>query len=223
MITPAVTEAITAADVVVGYCGYMAFIEHIIPGQAVRISSGMTQEVRRAEKAFVLAREGKSVVVVSSGDAGIYGMAPLIMEMYAKAESDDVDVEVLPGISAFQAAAARLGAPISHDFCVISLSDLMTPWEKIEARINAAASADFVTAVYNPKKPRPVLANPQVQGDFHVLKPGKTYDEVYNSFRWEIPEFYNIGVDICDKWAHQRYRLALIYEDENGQVEKYSF
>jgi len=150
MITPAVTEAITAADVVVGYCGYMAFIEHIIPGQAVRISSGMTQEVRRAEKAFVLAREGKSVVVVSSGDAGIYGMAPLIMEMYAKAESDDVDVEVLPGISAFQAAAARLGAPISHDFCVISLSDLMTPWEKIEARINAAASADFVTAVYNP-------------------------------------------------------------------------
>jgi len=151
MITPAVTEAITAADVVVGYCGYMAFIEHIIPGQAVRISSGMTQEVRRAEKAFVLAHEGKSVVVVSSGDAGIYGMAPLIMEMYAKAESDDVDVEVLPGISAFQAAAARLGAPISHDFCVISLSDLMTPWEKIEARINAAASADFVTAVYNPK------------------------------------------------------------------------
>ena len=88
--------------------------------------------------------------VISSGDAGIYGMAPLIYEM-KRATQSRVEIEVLPGISAFQKAASLLGAPVGHDFCVISLSDLMTPWEVIERRIRAAAEADFVTAVYNPK------------------------------------------------------------------------
>ncbi len=110
----------------------------------------MKQETQRAEKAFELAHAGKSVAVISSGDAGIYGMAPLIMEMKYQIGSD-VDVVVLPGISAFQKAASLLGAPIGHDLCIISLSDLMTPWEVIEKRIVAVASADFVTSIYNPK------------------------------------------------------------------------
>ena len=110
----------------------------------------MKREQARAEQAFGYANEGKTVCVISSGDAGIYGMAPLIYEM-KRATDSDIAIEVLPGISAFQKAAALLGAPIGHDFCVISLSDLMTPWERIERRIQAAADADFVTAIYNPK------------------------------------------------------------------------
>lgn len=149
--TPEVMQAIRTADAVVGYRGYMQGIEELIPEGVLRVSSGMMQETARAEQAFALAAEGRNVVVVSSGDAGIYGMAPLILEMHARGMHPDIEVSVLPGISAFQAAAARLGAPVSHDFCVISLSDLMTPWQVIEKRINAAAEADFVTAVYNPK------------------------------------------------------------------------
>ena len=110
----------------------------------------MKRERERAEQAFRYAEQGKHVVVISSGDAGIYGMAPLIYEMTALSGSS-ADISVLPGISAFQKAASLLGAPIGHDFCIISLSDLMTPWEVIERRIRAAAAGDFVTAVYNPK------------------------------------------------------------------------
>jgi len=150
MVTPEVRKAIMTADDVVGYSGYMKQIEDWIPEGVNRFSSGMTNEKGRAEKAFSLAREGRTVVVVSSGDGGIYGMAPLMLEMYAKADYPDIELTVLPGVSAFQVAAARLGAPVSHDFCVISLSDLMTPWKVIEQRIKAAAMADFVAAIYNP-------------------------------------------------------------------------
>lgn len=151
MMSADVRNAILSADAVVGYSGYLQGIGSLIPEGTLRVESGMTQEVRRAEEAFRLAHEGMRVVVVSSGDAGIYGMAPLVMEMYSQGDHSGIEVMVLPGVSAFQVAAARLGAPISHDFCVISLSDLMTPWETIEKRIRAAASADFVTAVYNPR------------------------------------------------------------------------
>ena len=110
----------------------------------------MRRERERAAQALDLALAGHDVAVISSGDAGIYGMAPLIMEMVAE-RGADIEVEVVPGISAFQKAASLLGAPIGHDFCVISLSDLMTPWALIERRIRAAAQGDFVTAVYNPR------------------------------------------------------------------------
>jgi precorrin-3B C17-methyltransferase len=110
----------------------------------------MKKERERAEQAFMLARQNKTVVVISSGDAGIYGMAPLIYEMKRDRQSD-IEVETLPGISAFQKAASLLGAPLGHDLCIISLSDLMTPWEVIERRIKSAAIGDFVTAIYNPK------------------------------------------------------------------------
>ncbi|MDR2466665.1 MAG: precorrin-3B C(17)-methyltransferase [Prevotellaceae bacterium] len=149
-ITPAVREALRTADVIVGYRYYFRFVEDMLNPDALCIDTGMTKERERAEEAFSHAEGGKTVCVVSSGDSGIYGMAPLILEMKTEKRSD-VAVEVLPGVSAFQKAAALLGAPVGHDFCVVSLSDLMTPWEQIEKRIVAAASADFVTAVYNPK------------------------------------------------------------------------
>lgn len=149
-ITPAVLEAIREADVIIGYNYYFRFIENHIPAGTLCIDTGMKRERARAEEAFKHAQEGKTVCVISSGDSGIYGMAPLIYEMKKELNSP-VEVSILPGISAFQKAASLLGAPIGHDFCIISLSDLMTPWEKIEKRILAAATADFVTAIYNPK------------------------------------------------------------------------
>lgn len=149
-ITPAVLEAVGECDVIVGYKYYFRFIEHALKPEAVCVDSGMRQERQRAEEAFDYAEQGKSVCVISSGDAGIYGMAPLIYEM-AKEKGSNIDIVSLPGVSAFQKAASILGAPMGHDLCLISLSDLMTPWSVIEKRIKAAAFGDFVTAVYNPK------------------------------------------------------------------------
>ncbi len=149
-ITPAVLEAVREANAIVGYKYYFQFIKLYVKPGCECIDTGMKRERERAEQAFELAEQGKTVVVISSGDAGIYGMAPLIYEM-KKAHQSDVEIESLPGISAFQKAASLLGAPIGHDMCIISLSDLMTPWEVIERRIKAAAVGDFVTAVYNPK------------------------------------------------------------------------
>ena len=155
-ITPAVLEAVREADAIVGYKYYFQFIEPYVKPGCECIDTGMKKERERAEQAFGLAEQGKTVVVISSGDAGIYGMTPLIYEMKRErspldGDSVAVSVDVLPGISAFQKAASLLGAPIGHDMCIISLSDLMTPWEVIERRIKAAAVGDFVTAIYNPK------------------------------------------------------------------------
>lgn len=149
-ITPAVYNAVKISDIIVGYKYYFQFIEDIIMPEAQCVDTGMKKERERALQAFQYAEQNKTVCVISSGDAGIYGMAPLIYEMKTERDSN-VEIEVLPGISAFQKAAALLGCPIGHDFCIISLSDLMTPWDKIEKRIIAASTADFVTAVYNPK------------------------------------------------------------------------
>lgn len=148
--TPAVREALHEADVVIGYKYYFRFIEPLLRPETECVDTGMKRERTRAEQAFREAEAGRTVCVISSGDAGIYGMAPLIYEM-KRERGSDVEIVTLPGISAFQKAASLLGAPTGHDFCVISLSDLMTPWERIERRIRAAAAADFVTAVYNPK------------------------------------------------------------------------
>lgn len=167
-ITPAVIEAVSHADAVVGYKYYFQFIEPYLKPGCQCIDTGMKRERERAQQAFALAQEGKDVVVISSGDAGIYGMAPLIFELAVPHPSQSPQEEgklspqkgdrgeapeivVLPGISAFQKAASLLGCPMGHDFCVLSLSDLMTPWATIERRIRAAAIGDFVTAIYNPK------------------------------------------------------------------------
>ena len=159
-ITPAVLEAVQQADAIVGYKYYFQFIESYIKPGCSCIDTGMKKERERAKEAFLLAEQGKTVVVISSGDAGIYGMAPLIYEMKRQRTASgstvvnnaaDIEVITLPGISAFQKAASLLGAPIGHDMCIISLSDLMTPWQVIERRIEAAAVGDFVTAIYNPK------------------------------------------------------------------------
>ena len=147
-------QALEQAEVVAGYHTYLDLVSELIAGKTV-IGSGMMQEVERCEAAVESAKNGNQVVVISSGDPGIYGMAGLVLELVVKIpESLRPEVRSIPGVSAVGSAAAVLGAPLMHDFAVISMSDLMTPWELIEKRVRAAAEADFVIAIYNPKSMR---------------------------------------------------------------------
>jgi len=150
LITPRARQAIEQAEVVVGYKTYLDLVTDCIsPGQQV-ISSAMMQEIDRCRKALALADDGSRVALVCGGDPGIYAMAGLVYELVRETGSLS-RVEIIPGIAALNSCAAILGAPLMHDFAAVSLSDLMTPWEVIEKRLQAAAMADFVTVIYNPK------------------------------------------------------------------------
>ena len=139
--------ALEECDLIVGYTAYIDLVKEDFPDKET-LSTGMRREVDRCRAAVEAALTGKSVAVVCSGDSGVYGMAGLIYEVAQ--EYDPIDIEVVPGITAACGGAAVLGAPLTHDFAVVSLSDLLTPWEKIEARLTAAARADFVLCLYNP-------------------------------------------------------------------------
>ncbi|RFB38550.1 precorrin-3B C(17)-methyltransferase [Brevibacillus sp. VP] len=155
-ITHRAKEAILECEVVIGYNTYVDLIRELISEKSV-VRTGMTEEVSRAQEAVRLAELGKVVGVISSGDAGVYGMAGLVYEVLVEKdwkESTGVKVEVVPGISSIQSCASLLGAPIMHDACTISLSDHLTPWATIAKRVEAAASADFVIALYNPRSGR---------------------------------------------------------------------
>lgn len=147
-------KALEACEIIVGYSTYMRLIRDLVKGKE-HVATGMRQEIDRCQKAIDLALEtGKTVGVVSSGDAGVYGMAGLILELLG--DHSDLEVKVVPGITASLGAAAVMGAPLMNDFCHISLSDLMTPMEVIEKRLHAAAQGDFVICLYNPRsKGRP--------------------------------------------------------------------
>ncbi len=148
-ITPSALSAIREAEIVVGYKAYLKLIEPLLFGKEV-VSSGMTEEVIRVRAAVEAAQQGKRVCLVSGGDPGIYAMAGLVFE-FIRSIGVCLDVDVMPGVSALNACASRLGAPLMHDFSAISLSDRLTPWGVIEKRLDAAASADFVIVLYNPK------------------------------------------------------------------------
>lgn len=140
-------DILKKCDVIVGYTVYVDLIREYFP-QKEMLTTPMRQETDRCRMAFEEAAKGKNVAVICSGDAGIYGMAGLMVEMGQ--EHSDINIEILPGVTAAAAGAALLGAPVGHDFAVISLSDLLTPWEVIEKRLRGAAMADFVICIYNP-------------------------------------------------------------------------
>lgn len=161
--TPRARLAIESAEVVAGYNTYIKLIESLLGGKKI-IGRAMLQEVERCELAIEETLSGKNVAVVSSGDAGIYGMAGLVVEMILNLPEDKRPrFEVVAGVSAVNAAAAILGAPLMNDFAVISLSDLMTPLEVIKNRVRSAAQGDFVIALYNPKSKRRVTQLQDVQ------------------------------------------------------------
>ena len=143
-------EAMQSADVIVGYSGYNALMKPLFPDKEY-VETGMRGEVKRCEEAVSLAESGKNVALICSGDAGVYGMAGLLLEILERrGKIDEIDVEVVAGVTAALAGAALLGAPLGHDLAFISLSDLLTPWELIEKRLLAAGEADFCIALYNP-------------------------------------------------------------------------
>lgn len=149
--TPRAVDALEQSDIIVGYNTYIALIKDLIGDKEV-VGNGMRQEVDRCQKAVDLAVEGNKVAVVSSGDPGVYGMAGLVLELIQKVDAQKrPECIVTPGLTAANTSAAALGAPLMHDYAVISLSDLMTPWNQIKKRADFAAQGDFVIAIYNPK------------------------------------------------------------------------
>ena len=146
-LTPQARYALEASQVLCGYTTYLDLARDFQDGREI-VSTPMTQELERCRLALERAAEGKTTAMICSGDAGVYGMAGPILQMAE--DFPEVEIEVIPGVTAALAGAAVLGAPLMHDFAVISLSDLLTPWEKIEKRLSAAAQADFVICLYNP-------------------------------------------------------------------------
>jgi len=155
LLTGQAQDALRRADVVIGYEGYFVWIADVLRNQEC-IALPLTQELTRAQLAVERALAGQAVCVISSGDAGIYGMASLVLEVLEQRQAAALlpDVLVVPGVSAVNACASLLGAPLGHDFAVLSLSDLLTPWPVIEKRLTAAAAADFVMVLVNPKSAR---------------------------------------------------------------------
>lgn len=147
--TPRALEALKTSDVIAGYKTYLNLIKDVIGDKPV-LSSGMGEERERCEAALNEAAKGKVVSIVSSGDPGVYGMAGLVLELAGRM-NPKISVEIIPGVPASCAASALLGAPVMHDHAVISLSDLLTPWEVIEKRLRLAAEGDYVIVLYNPK------------------------------------------------------------------------
>ena len=177
-LTEAAKQAIADSDIIIGYNNYVELVRPLLEGKQV-MSTGMMQEVQRCREAIRLARAGESVALVSGGDSGIYGMAGLVLELVEMDARQDpdlprLDVRIIPGISAVQAAAALLGAPLMHDFAVISLSDLLTPWDLIKTRLEAAAKADFVIAIYNPRSKNRRTQIEEAQGIILAHRPPET-------------------------------------------------
>lgn len=164
--------AIAQSQVLVGYHKYLRHVADLAEGKEL-ISSGMREEVQRCRLAIQRAQAGQTVALISSGDAGIYGMAGLAIEL-AHAQGAQIDIEIVPGVTAASAAAAKLGAPLMLDFAVVSLSDLLVPWETIRARIEALAAADIVVAIYNPRSAKRVRQLDETVAIFLRYRPGKT-------------------------------------------------
>ena len=165
-------EAIAASDCVVGYTRYLELVKDLTPGKEL-IATGMTRERERCRLALERAQAGQTVSLVSSGDPGVYGMAGLVLELMASA-GIDLSVEIVPGVTAASALAARLGAPLACDFAVISLSDLLVPWQQIRARLEAVAAADLVVALYNPRSQKRTRQLAEAAAIFLRHRPGTT-------------------------------------------------
>ncbi|TKB66310.1 MAG: precorrin-3B C(17)-methyltransferase [Nitrospira sp.] len=154
--TPAALKAIAESQLVVGYTTYIKLVRHLLEGKEI-VKTGMTEEIGRARAAIERARDGATVSLISSGDAGVYGMAGLVFQVLKEMgwkKGDSPELRLVPGMTALNSCASLVGAPLVHDSCSISLSDLLTPWSVIEKRIEAAASADFVIGLYNPASGR---------------------------------------------------------------------
>ena len=190
-------EAIAESDVVIGYSTYIKLVKDQLDGKEV-IKKGMTEEIDRCIEAHDQAKLGKTVSLISSGDIGVYGMAGPTYEVLLKAgwtPESDIKVEIIPGATALSACASLVGAPLTHDFCSISLSDLLTPWTTIAGRIEAAASSDFVVALYNPKSGRRTQQIVEAQRIMLQYRDPKTPVAIVKSAYRELQEIQMVTLD----------------------------
>ena len=196
-------NVLSECDCIVGYTVYLDILPAVLKTKEL-ISTPMRQEVKRCEIAFEEAAKGKKVAVICSGDAGVYGMASLMYELNDR--YPDAEIEIVPGITAALSGAAVLGAPVNHDFCIISLSDALTPWDKIEKRLRSAAAGDFAMAIYNPSS--------HIRKDY--LK--KACDILLESLEEDRPCGYvrNIGRDNTES------RVMTLKELRNTEVDMFT-
>lgn len=205
-LTPAALDAISKSDLIVGYSTYIKLIKHLIEGKRIE-RTGMTEEIGRARAAVEFAQQGHTVSLISSGDCGVYGMAGLVFEVLKEMgwkKGDSPNLNIIPGMSAINSCASLVGAPLVHDACTISLSDQLTPWPVIEKRIDAAASSDFVIALYNPKSGRrtkQIVIAQKVISKFRDLKTPvalvkSAYRKMQNIIMTDLANFldYEIGM-----------------------------
>src|SRR4051812_9369165 len=174
--TPAAIEAIRDAQLVVGYRTYIGLVQHLLDGKEI-VQTGMTEEIGRARAAVERARAGGRVALISSGDAGVYGMAGLVFEVLREigwTRDQSPELRLVPGMTALNSCASRVGAPLVHDSCSISLSDLLTPWPVIAKRIHAAAESDFVIGLYNPASGRRTRQIVEAQAILRTYREGST-------------------------------------------------
>ncbi len=202
-ITPRAMDAIKEANVLAGYNLYVDLLGDLVEGKEI-IQTPMKQEVKRCQAAIDSALAGNTVAMISSGDAGVYGMAGLIYELAE--DHPQIEIEVIPGVTAASSAAAVLGAPLIHDFVVISLSDLMTPWEKIEKRLELAADADFVVTLYNPSS---IKRHDYLEKACHIMLKHKSEDTKCGYVR-------NIGRD------GEEATVLTLGELKNAQVDMFT-
>jgi precorrin-3B C17-methyltransferase len=204
--TPAALAAIADADLVVGYATYIKLVRPLLDGKEV-IKTGMTEEIGRARAAVERARAGGKVALISSGDAGVYGMAGLVFEVLREIgwkRGESPELRIVPGMTALNSCGSLVGAPLVHDFCAISLSDLLTPWPVIVRRIEAAAAADFVVGLYNPasgRRTRQILEAQAIlrrhrSGDTPVALVKSAYRKLESAVISDLDHFldYEIGM-----------------------------
>lgn len=204
--TPAALAAIADAELVVGYTTYIKLVRHLIEGKEI-IKTGMTEEIGRARAAVERAQAGGKVALISSGDAGVYGMAALVFDVLKTMgwkRGDSPELRVVPGMTALSSCGSLVGAPFGHDFCAISLSDLLTPWPVIARRLEAAAAGDFVIALYNPASGRRTRQIVEAQAIIRRHRGGETpvglvksaYRKLQNAVLTDLDHFldYEIGM-----------------------------
>ncbi len=234
--TPAALKAIAESQLVVGYSTYIRLVRHLLEGKEI-IKTGMTEEIGRARAAIERAKDGATVSLISSGDAGVYGMAGLVFQVLKEMgwkKGDSPELRLIPGMTALNSCASLVGAPLVHDSCSISLSDLLTPWSVIEKRIEAAASADFVIGLYNPASGRRTRQIVEAQAIVRRHREGSTpvalvksaYRDMQQVFLTDLDNFldYEIGmlttviIGSSNTFMFEGYMVT-----PRGYTNKYSF
>lgn len=208
--TPRALKAIESADTIAGYTTYIKLVKPLLEGKNV-IGTGMMQEIDRCKMAVDEAVKGHNVAVISSGDSGVYGMAGLVLELLLKMPKETrPEVQIVAGLSAVNAAASVLGAPLMHDFAVISLSDLLTPWDLIKKRADLAAQGDFVIALYNPKSHKRVHHIEEIREIMLKHKSPKTPVGIVNSASRENESFVISDLENFTKEEINMFSLVII-------------